>query len=134
MKLLKFIFLPMLLAFIMNVIFAFVLSGIFQFELDSFVIRLSNFIQNFIIGAAIYGCCLNFSLNGKLLLSITYALIMATLTIVNGYAVDGHDLIISGYRIPQNFHIIPALINISAVFLGVFGSWQNEKEEINNLA
>jgi len=123
---LKFAILPYIIRSILEIIGGIVFGVFLNQGPESFANFISFLIVNFIVGVSVY----NLAPAKKLPLSITYCTILTISSFYSQIIANGSYVVILGEKVYNEFRFAPEIAKFIGLFLGVFGSYQSEKDEL----
>lgn len=124
MKLLKFIFLPIIILIIAQTVQVFVMAGVFNKSPTSILGHMSSFFVYMIFGASIYSLAPYY----KLALSYIYALLHSAGMIFLGLYNDGVPNVFDKTQIIE-FNLITEIVMVAGTFFGIHCIIEANKSE-----
>ncbi|MFT4926062.1 MAG: hypothetical protein ACI8WB_002160 [Phenylobacterium sp.] len=122
---LKFIMIPIIIIWVLELLASFIVGGIFESTSNSFLGLVSSFIIYFFGGAAIYQLS---PVSNKIVFSVVFAIFYIGFGLYLGIITDGNVTKIMGERVVQEFLVFPEIIKTAGMFLAILGAHKNETD------
>jgi len=123
---LKFLVIPIIILWVLELLASIVLGGMYGYESHSFAGLVSTFTIYFLGGVAVYQLS---PISNKLFPAIIFSIIYIGLGVYLGIITDGNTTEIIGEEVIHEFRVLPEIVRAAGMLVASFGAHKNEIDE-----